>query len=688
MILNNNKISKVYLNSIFFIVTIIILQLSFNYNFFHAASDDFFENHQKDSEALVVGKIISSKYENIFNDKSMGKYTEDIKGNYEMYYHGIKPNSDFISYYSSFGLQGYIYSGLDKLFTVFNIASYGKLSIMHFLTALGMSLSFAIFILLVKKEFGFFPAIVLLIMITYSQWLIVFAKNLYWIFFLNILPFVIVWWLLKNNERNQFSPKIYYLIFLLILIKSLCGFEYLSTIFISIGIPLIYFSILNNWSLADFIRRSIFFYISAFLGFFTSIFIYIIQKYFIFGSLSYVFEILRFIILKRTYGNSEEMPEILKKSLESDIGEVILKYWYGEAFDLKSIFGQFTVINFDELIIFFVIITICYILSFWTSISKFGNYKKQSALFIATWVSILAPLSWYILAKGHSYIHITMNHVLWYIPFLPLVFITIGSFIINMIKSKRKFYFSFFMAFFLFSVLYTYISDTKVAKYFKHTLNFNTEIALENPNLKDNLNIQIKMSENKLIYFYNECANVDLSTTYFLHIYPTNNLYLSDSRKKYGFENMDFNWQDFEIKRPNIFSSYRKSCLLVRELPIYPIKSINTGQYNAETRLWETTQIELNKLIAKNKSFNAFDLTDNNWNNGISRSEVGFFIENNFINRHSLSIGDKLKFNKSGIRVIENIDYSKSYINIFLSGNQLDAINDGYPNKIELIENK
>ena len=34
-------------------------------------------------------------------------------------------------------------------------------------------------------------------------------------------------------------------------------------------------------------------------------------------------------------------------------------------------------------------------------------------------VAFSAPLSWFVAAKGHSYIHVGLNHVLWYVPFVP-----------------------------------------------------------------------------------------------------------------------------------------------------------------------------------------------------------------------------------------------------------------------------
>ena len=53
------------------------------------------------------------------------------------------------------------------------------------------------------------------------------------------------------------------------------------------------------------------------------------------------------------------------------------------------------------------------------------NIEQKSLLYV-TLISSLAPLSWHILAKAHSYVHTHMNHILWYSPFLLLIFVFIG----------------------------------------------------------------------------------------------------------------------------------------------------------------------------------------------------------------------------------------------------------------------
>ena len=52
--------------------------------------------------------------------------------------------------------------------------------------------------------------------------------------------------------------------------------------------------------------------------------------------------------------------------------------------------------------------------------------KRNLALITTLWVSILAPLSWYVIFKGHSYIHTHMNHILWQMPFTFFGFAVCG----------------------------------------------------------------------------------------------------------------------------------------------------------------------------------------------------------------------------------------------------------------------
>lgn len=208
----------------------------------------------------------------------------------------------------------------------------------------------------------------------------------------------------------------------------------------------------------------------------------------------------------------------------------------------------------------------------------------------------------------------------------------------------------------------------------------NTILLFEN----NGLSIKFNTQEQKIIYFYNNCENKDLSTQFFLHLYSEDINNLPENRKQYKFDNLDFTWSVNKVETP-FFWEYSNSCLAVIYLPKYKIKTINTGQYNAVNRLWQTS-IDLTSKFEPLKEFQSFNLTDANWRNGISLGQNGFFIENNFLNRQSLQIGDKINFSYSGERTIVDLIYNNQYINIFVDGEKLDPIKDGYPNKIKIIE--
>ena len=46
--------------------------------------------------------------------------------------------------------------------------------------------------------------------------------------------------------------------------------------------------------------------------------------------------------------------------------------------------------------------------------------RKEVALVVATWMSLLAPLSWYVVFKAHSVIHVHISCIVWHMPFVLL----------------------------------------------------------------------------------------------------------------------------------------------------------------------------------------------------------------------------------------------------------------------------
>ena len=94
----------------------------------------------------------------------------------------------------------------------------------------------------------------------------------------------------------------------------------------------------------------------------------------------------------------------------------------------------------------------------------------------------------------------------------------------------------------------------------------------------------VHLTDNRLIYTKEQCAEDDTAATFFLHIDPIDVEDLPDDRKQHGFDNMDFGFE----RHGEIVDG---DCVATVPLPDYDIAAIRTGQYvpvdGGFQHLWE-----------------------------------------------------------------------------------------------------
>ena len=82
----------------------------------------------------------------------------------------------------------------------------------------------------------------------------------------------------------------------------------------------------------------------------------------------------------------------------------------------------------------------------------------------------------------------------------------------------------------------------------------------------------VYLRENRLVYFKEPCARADTEAMFFLHIIPADVADLPGHRRLYGFDNLDFDFDESGV----IFDG---RCMVAMALPEYDIARISTGQY-------------------------------------------------------------------------------------------------------------
>ena len=287
----------------------------------------------------------------------------------------------YIEYKSQVGLQGI---AVRYLFKYFDFMSVGKLYILY--TVLLSGVLVLISHQLTIKYNIYFGASFLAVSLIYPT-ISRFARNLYWAEFLWYIP-ILLGLMCLNYPGRRFI--IYPLIFISIFIKCLCGYEFLSSILISEVMFIICDFIICKQN-----RKQLFKTFAAVSAISLSAFAaaLLIHAY-MYGGSDGIFtglsEIFREIVQKRTYGSADNFEQILSESLNSSVFTVLAKYFTFEI--LGKVISIVTVVTAG--------------LVLYKVINKQEEYIMQAVLFV---LSLLSPLSWLILAKSHSYVHISLN---------------------------------------------------------------------------------------------------------------------------------------------------------------------------------------------------------------------------------------------------------------------------------------
>ena len=433
-------------------VSIGLLFFGFFSNVWHVAEREWFDTHQRDTESLIIGRMVKSRQDGIF---SVGGLTgagittniqqdwissNQIDNQYAAYLNRGSFDK-FSPYMSQPGGQGIIFSLLDRLIP---LSPRIKLWSFYVLTALLSAIALTAIVSWFYEEFGGWVAIFVISSAVLSQWLMVFGKNLWWSLWAFYLPMIVVLYLLKRHRvpSNRQFIKFGILIFISVFIKCFInGFEYITTTLVMMVTPCIYYAVLDKWSRHQYMKWTL----AVVGGSSVAIFLSLTLLCFQIGAAKQGFmDGVAHVIYsfgKRTHGEAQGFPEVYAASLDAGTIGVVVTYVNGIFFDLNNYLSTANsfVSNFLLKIRYYYLIVLFIVMSallLWR-----GNAERRHhyiALICTTWFSILAPLSWFVIFKAHSYIHTHMSFLLWQMPFTFFGFAVLGCAVIAWIKKTES----------------------------------------------------------------------------------------------------------------------------------------------------------------------------------------------------------------------------------------------------------
>lgn len=325
------------------------------------------------------------------------------------------------SYVSQYGLQGKIFR------LIYKVLHNGELVVRlsQLMASLFLAITVVLLCVLIKKKYNMLMASCFFLVFWLSPWIVNFARNIYWVEFTWFIPMAIGLFCSIYIESKKVRVISYFLTFLAILIKCLCGYEYISAIMMGL-ITFLLADLVQSLILKDKVKAILIFRTTFIIGTFAIIgFLFAVCMHAqIRGDgdiLKGLVTIFNNDVLRRTSGaDLNVFASNLWDSINSSRWEVICKYFYFDTDIITGIPGElFQVMCFIPLGIFMY------------DYSKKTINLNEVSLYLITF---LTSISWLVLAKSHSYIHTFMSFVLWYFGYVQVCLYIIVKKFIQVIK--------------------------------------------------------------------------------------------------------------------------------------------------------------------------------------------------------------------------------------------------------------
>jgi hypothetical protein len=440
---------------LFFLAATAVLFLGFDGNAWRAADPDFFDKHQIAMESFIVGRILKSARDGVFSAGGLpglaGPDAEppDIENpNYQFQYQAYRDSLPFQSYAvykSQNGGQGMLFGALNA---VLPFSPQDTLALFHGLTSLLSAAALGLILAWFHREFGLAAGVTALIGAALAQWLTVFGRNLWWSIWAFYLPMAVVLiYLIRRRDRSALPPARFgIVVFAAVLGKCFFnGYEYVTTTLIMMVAPLVYFAFRDGIGWRRFLSGLLASVAASILAILASMTALCIQIASVTGNFTDGIDHIVYSLLRRSYANPQMFPADYAASLNADPVGVVITYLKGIFLDLNNYIAAPNAwvatyvfqIRYLYLIILFVGASIA-LLALLRAPHAAGLRPRGRALVAALWFSLLAPLSWLVIFKAHSYVHTFMNNLVWQMPFTLFGFAACGLTLHALRAAARK----------------------------------------------------------------------------------------------------------------------------------------------------------------------------------------------------------------------------------------------------------
>jgi hypothetical protein len=437
-------------HKLFICIATVFFFLTFTFNVTGALSTDGFIQNDKYSENFVVRQVRCNGqlYENqLLGLKNWANNNKDLGCD----------KDNYAPYNSSFGLQGRVGVFLNSILERKTHANSGvSIVVYELLMALASAILFALLALWVKLRFGKRIAVIFSIFVSLSPMLVSFSRNLYWALPLMIAPIVYILYFYKPGLSKRNLTLFMGGLTLLLYLRFLCGYEYITTIAIMVVSVALYKLVLADIKYKTIVKNIILIGLTPVIAMALAFSTHVVSLNQQTGSTTQSIEIIKERAQDRTV-NAEAYAkyaylsladvandfyktsnEYIKYNKIKDNGSVPLAIVVADTAHLllpvihTPILGGVFAMYAQSFAMFIVTLLLLYIYrAKWV---KREQIKQINSLYAATAVGLIGYFSWLVFAYSHSLVHAFINGILMYLPTALFGFIIIGLYVEFLIK--------------------------------------------------------------------------------------------------------------------------------------------------------------------------------------------------------------------------------------------------------------
>jgi hypothetical protein len=614
------------------LIVLALLTIIFWGNVFRFSPGLIDRTYDTTSDGVVIGRLARAAADGFTSgnaDLGLNAKPEDV-GGFGLFQDQIKYfehpelvdglHLEWRPYASQFGLHGMVFSAIDLINP---LPRPWRIPFYHLLAALFCAGALVWIAEILRRRFGWAAFCGFLIPLALEPMLSALAPSLYWVVGTWFLPMAIAM-LLADEENPRRRYRLIAAAFVCFLVKCLCGYEFIPTVILAAAVG----CMLGAKEIPDRLSRMLgniaWIAGAGVAGFVVALVVH--------GAKAGGFANIANRAAIRIMGDAPTLAEEIFLGKFTTIQSVLLRYLEGNDATLMK--------NFAIPLALLVLVAVLSLLDKKVIWYLGDDRRKLQILSLAFLASIPAPLSWFVLAKGHSFVHPPINFILWYVPTIPLGGAVAGVALALSIENRRlwgdadaarRAITIAIPALIVLTMAAIWLADRRIqtqgiwmlAVHSKAMPLFESE----------DLGIEFRMSDQWFTVQY-DCRVAASSTGFFIHAYE------GGVRTEYGFD----------LRDRKIYEKKNK-CFYAQAKADRPFSRIDFGALSKGSTLWEH-----DASIAIPGSFTLEQVTDPEWDHGVNRTNgAELLVSADAFRKLFLRKGDQIQISGFGRRTITRI---------------------------------